>query len=420
MKRGWLIALATIILAGGIVSTSYAEVKLGGELRVRGVTVDNKEGAATYTSGGFFEQRTRINVDASVDENAKVFVQVQDSRKWGSEASTIDTGLSTTCTIPDTGGTCTDTKGVDLSQGYVEIGKLFGQPLSVRLGRQAMAYGEHRLIGALEWSNNARRFDALKFTYKHDAVDVDVFTAKLSETGGVFGDDSNLNGLYASLKVVPKNAVDVYLLNKTIGASDTNFHTIGARVKGAVAEVNVDYNAEVAIQTGDVTEDVKQQASAFAVRAGYTLPDVMGLRVGVEYDNASGDDDGTDDTVKTFDELYPTGHYLWGFTDDIKWQNVNAISVNASLKPMDNLTVALEYWIYKANEEDTDGNDDRGTEINIKANHDLSKNIACEAAYVMRANGDYGAGTASYGGFGSIPDDESSTFGYFMINVKFM
>jgi len=262
MKRGWLIALATIILAGGIVSTSYAEVKLGGELRVRGVTVDNKEGAATYTSGGFFEQRTRINVDASVDENAKVFVQVQDSRKWGSEASTIDTGLSTTCTIPDTGGTCTDTKGVDLSQGYVEIGKLFGQPLSVRLGRQAMAYGEHRLIGALEWSNNARRFDALKFTYKHDAVDVDVFTAKLSETGGVFGDDSNLNGLYASLKVVPKNAVDVYLLNKTIGASDTNFHTIGARVKGAVAEVNVDYNADVAIQTGDVTEDVKQQASA--------------------------------------------------------------------------------------------------------------------------------------------------------------
>src|SRR3972149_12082392 len=211
MKRRWIFSLLTASLVAGMVGTSYAEVKVsGGELRVRGVMVDNGD-AATPLDGGFFEQRTRINVDASVDENAKVFVQVQDSRKWGSEASTIDTGLSTTCTIPDTGGTCTDTKGVDLSQGYVEIGKLFGQPLSVRLGRQAMAYGEHRLIGALEWSNNARRFDALKFTYKHDAVDVDVFTAKLSETGGVFGDDSNLNGLYASLKVVPKNAVDVYL-----------------------------------------------------------------------------------------------------------------------------------------------------------------------------------------------------------------
>src|SRR3989304_5450632 len=104
MKRGWLIALATIILAGGIVSTSYTEVKLGGELRVRGVIVDNGDSDVvetptdvTVNNGGFFEQRTRLNGEASVDENAKVFVQVQDSRKWGSEIAnakgdtTVDT-----------------------------------------------------------------------------------------------------------------------------------------------------------------------------------------------------------------------------------------------------------------------------------------------------------------------------------------
>lgn len=404
MKRGWLLALATIILAAGMVSASYAEVKLDGELRLRGVAVKNEEGSGTYTSGGFFEQRTRLKAESSVDDRAKVVIQVQDSRNWGSEASTVTTG--------------DDTSAIDLSQGYVEIGNLFDQPLSVSLGRQAMAYGEHRLIGSLEWSNNARRFDALKFTYKHDAVDVDVFTAKLSETGGNFGDDGNLNGLYASLKVVPKNAVDVYLLNKAIGATDTNFHTIGARVKGAVAEVNVDYNAEFATQTGDANADDKQKATAFAVRAGYTLPDVMGLRVGVEYDSATGDDPDTDDN-ELFDNLYPTNHYLYGFTDDVNWQNVNAISVNASLKPMNNLTVALEYWIYKANQE-IGGEDDRGNEINLKLNHALSKNIACEAAYAMRDGGKTGAAAYTPSTYGAIPADESSSFGYFMINVKFM
>ena len=50
----------------------------------------------------------------------------------------------------------------------------------------------------------------------------------------------------------------------------------------------------------------------------------------------------------------------------------------------------------------------------------MSKNINCEAAYVIRDAGS-AAGTASYGGTtGDIDPDKSSTFGYFMINVKFM
>src|SRR3990172_6643744 len=107
MKSRWMFTLLTASLVAGMVGTSYAEVKVsGGELRVRGVMVDNGD-AATPMDGGFFEQRTRVNVDASVDENAKVFVQIQDSRKWGSEASTTDTADNS------------DTGGVDLSQGYV-------------------------------------------------------------------------------------------------------------------------------------------------------------------------------------------------------------------------------------------------------------------------------------------------------------
>src|SRR3990170_2398523 len=295
LKRLWLILL-TIFVVTGLVNSSDAEVKLGGELRVRGIMVDNSDGTGAKTDGGYFEQRTRLNGEASVDENAKVFVQIQDSRKWGEQTVTVGTETSNTQI------TGREKEATDLSQGYVEIGNLFDQPLSVRLGRQAMAYGEHRLIGSLEWSNNARRFDALKFMYKHDMVDIDAWTAKIVENGGEdWGNDDNLNGVYAALKNIPKNAIDLYLLQKVAGATNLNFYTLGGRVKGAVDNVNVDYNAEAAIQSGDFDTNSSQSASAYAIRSGYTLPDMKGLRVGVEYDAATGNKAGVTPSTSSAD-----------------------------------------------------------------------------------------------------------------------
>lgn len=403
MKRKWMKFILTGVFVAGLVGTSYAEgVKLDGELRVRGVLVDNSDNKTIplplTNKGGFFEQRTRLNAGADVDENTKVFIQAQDSRTWGSEASTVTTGNGA--------------QGLDLSQGYIERGNLFGAPLSVRLGRQAMAYGEHRLIGSLEWSNNARRFDAIKFMFKaEDIVNVDVFWAKVMDIGGDIQDDSNLMGAYAMLKVVPKNDIDVYLLDKKEGGGK-NIYTIGARVKGDV--INIDYNAELAVQAGDHVKDVDKSANAYAVKVGYTIPPALGLRVGVEYDAATGDKASTADKNEAFDNLYPTNHYLYGFTDDIGWSNIKAISACVSIKPMDNTKVAVEYWQYTLAE--TSGEDDLGTEINIRANHDISKKVSTEMAYVMRDAGKLGAG--SYG-YGSIPADKSATFAYAMINVKF-
>lgn len=414
MKRRWIFSLLTASLVAGMVGTSYAEVKVsGGELRVRGVMVDNGD-AAPPMDGGFWEQRTRVNTEASVDDNVKVFVQIQDSRRWGSEASTVDTADNT------------DT-GIDLSQGYVDLGNLFNAPLSLRIGRQAMAYGEHRLIGSLEWSNNARRFDAIKGTVKlGDAADIDFWTAKVSDAGEDWGNDNNFNGIYGMLKMVPNNAIDVYLLQQIVGTTETNFYTLGARVKGDLKNIGLDYAAEVATQFGNAREDaasgddISQSALAYAVRVGYTIPKVMGLRFGAELDSASGNDADTDDNER-FENLYPTNHYLYGFTDDVNWANMFAINGNVSIKPLANLMLAIEYWKYSLDQEvkiDNKNYDDNGSEINGKANYAMSKNVNLEAAYVIRDAGDFA--TASYAGYGAIPADESSTFGYFLINVKFM
>src|SRR3972149_482643 len=416
MKRRWIYSLLTASLVAGMVGTSYADVKVsGGELRLRGVMVDNSEGTDALKDGGFFEQRTRLNVDATADD-AKVFLQVQDSRKWGGEATTTDTA--------DNGN-----GGIDLSQGYVDLSNVANKPISLRIGRQAMAYGEHRLIGSLEWRDNARRFDAIKLTYKHSAADIDVFTSKISDSGADWGNDANLNGIYAQLKNVPQvSNLDLYLLHSVNeGQADANFYTLGGRVKGAVSNINIDYNAEIAIQSGDATSIADKSANAYAIRAGYTIPNVLGgLSIGVEYDAATGDSGGAAGSAgaaaegedEAFSNLYPTNHYLYGYTDDVNWTNMNALAISASMTPIDKVKLAIEYWNYALDQE-VSGDDDNGTEINIKANHEMSKNINCEVAYVIRDAGSAQDATA-YGGYGTIPADESSTFGYFMINVKFM
>ena len=415
MKRRWIFSLLTASLVAGMVGTSYADVKIsGGELRLRGIMVDNSESTAALKDGGFFEQRTRLNVDATADD-AKVFLQVQDSRMWGAETNTTSTG--------------TEDEAIDISQAYFDLSNVANKPISLRIGRQAMAYGEHRLIGSLEWSNSSRRIDAIKLTYKHNAADIDVFTAKIIDVGADWGNDQNLSGIYASLKNVPQvSNLDLYLLHSVNeGLADANFYTLGGRVKGAVSNINIDYNAEIAIQSGDASASADKSANAYAVRAGYTIPNMLGgLRIGIEYDAATGDSGGAagsagaaaDGEYEAFSNLYPTNHYLYGFTDDVNWTNMNAWAISASMTPIDKVKLAIEYWNYALDQE-VGSDDDNGTELNIKANHEMSKNINCEAAYVIRDAGS-AAGTASYGGYGTIPADESATFGYVMINVKFM
>ncbi len=394
MKKGWILMLA-VIFAVGFAGTTYAsDIDLGGSLRVRANAVDNEDRATGNTGEGFIEQRTRINVSAGVNDTTRVFIQLNNSTGWGGDGTSAGTG---------TGGT------VGLSQGYLELSDILDQPLTVRLGRQALAYGNHRLVGSLEWSNNARRFDALKLIFEQDAFSVDAWTAYHTATDG----DQLFSGIYLTLKNIPDNTIDVYVLND-VRTAPRNEITYGARVAGMFADL--DYTAEIAAQTGDVTSTTEREALAYAIKAGYTFPDVMGLRVGAEYDSATGNEAGTTDN-EAFNNLYPTNHYLYGFTDDINWTNIQAWSVNASIKPSDNLKVALEYWDYTADEPAAGVGDDKGTEINVKGNYKLNDSVSCEAAYAFRDAGD-DAAAADYNG-GAIAATQDASLAYLMINVNF-
>lgn len=439
MRKISALAMAGVF-AASLAGTAFAEMtdlKVSGEVRVRGesVTTDN----TTPSNRSAYLQRTRLNVDAKANETTKAFIQLQDSRTWGGE-SLGDTNGDGIVDNNELTGTTGKTGMVDVSQAYVQLDQLFEQPLSIKIGRQAMVYGDQRLIGAFEWSNNARRFDAIKLMYNTDAVSVDLWTAKVSEgtttsstTGG--DTDRDFTGLYVTVKTIPNNTIDVYALQDAAGADATNslaaaaaqtdkarnVMTYGVRLNGKVADL--DYTGEFALQSGDfgtiAATGVKktQEASAYALKAGYTIPQAIGLRIGAEYDYASGDKTSTTDKTEAFQNLYPTNHPLYGYTDDVNWTNTKSLSVNLSAKPVKDLYVGLEYWMYSLAEQTAAGKDDNGTEINLLARYALNANVKLEAAYVARkAGSDIAA--KDYSGR-VIAKGDGSTFTYLQANVTF-
>lgn len=388
---------------------SSPQISLSGELRTRleDVSTPNFQSRETIL------MRTRLNVDAKLITNTRVYVSLQDSRQWGQEASTITTG--------------NEGQAVDLSQAWFQVDKLMGQPLSVKVGRQVLAYGDQRLIGHLEWSNNARRFDAAKLVYDTKAFSVDLFYSKIAEpltstvSPAPTERDSFFSGLYASVKSIPNNTIDLYVLNDRNDTSKKDEFTYGGRVNGKASAF--DYTGELAFQSGDwtnTTTTVKQEAYAYAVKAGYTLPSAMGLRIGAEYDYATGS---TSDATKhkAFDNLYPTNHYLYGFTDDVNWSNIKALSVCASIKPAKDFWVGAEYWDYKLAQANAKGATNLGSEFNLMARYSINANVKLEGTWARRTAGPAGGSFYNVGGAGTgtITDGDTSNLMYLQAMVTF-
>ncbi|OGQ57377.1 MAG: hypothetical protein A3J24_00040 [Deltaproteobacteria bacterium RIFCSPLOWO2_02_FULL_53_8] len=265
----------------------------------------------------------------------------------------------------------TDATGntLDLHESYVNIDKLVGAPVSLRVGRQELAYGDQRLIGSFGWSNNGRSFDALKFAVTSEPANVDLFTAKISEAAGK---DQDFYGLYATIKAIPSNTVDFYILslrdnskgtaatamvsNNTTAATiatggiikQQNLNTYGLRLNGGLT--GIDYTVEGAIQTGQIenaTTKYKMNGRAFAAKAGYTLTAPVKIRVGAEYDYASGDKDAADNKLTTFFNLFPTNHDKLGYMDYQAWRNVKAFNLNVKADVTSDLSLYAGYWNFK-------------------------------------------------------------------------
>jgi hypothetical protein len=342
---------------------AMAEVKFGGQYRLRMESRDftdfNDPPAGTNNTLAFYGQRVRLWGIANPTDDTTVKITLQDTRVWGEMGEAAAGGPQLTDVWENM---------TDLHEAYLQINDFFGYPVGVKMGRQELAYGDERLVGSFGWSNNGRSFDALKLVYSSDAFDADLWTAKLDDDNWdtvIFGDrdeDADFYGLYGVVKSIPDNTLDVYALwyrdgedaGGTTPEITADLWTYGARLKGAA--VGIDYTVEYALQSGDVADTATcdapsttltcdVDADALAIKLGYAIPGApYSLRVGAEYDLASGDGDASDADIETFFNLYPTNHDKLGYMDLQGWRNVQAWNLNVSGKLTNKLTARLDYW----------------------------------------------------------------------------
>ena len=322
---------------------------------------------------------------------------------------------------------------IDLHQAYFTLGNTNQIPLVLKAGRQELSYGDERLVGAFDWNNMGRSFDAARLRWYNAWGNVDAFAGMpVVPRDDQFDMPNNqewLSGGYATLTPVPKTIVEGYFLARNASRSAISFvsdpqfpqptardiYTVGGRLKSKPGELcDFDYTLEGAYQFGDFASTataarLDQDAFMFCGLGGYTFSEVWGKpRLGVEYDYASGDDNATDGTHGTFDNLFPTNHKFYGGMDFFSLQNIQDLGVNLALKPMQRLSIALmgnAFWLadthdylYSVNgaPRTTGGygihpsyNPFVGTEFSVVAGYTVTKFALVETGYGHLFAGDY-------------------------------
>ncbi len=358
---------------------------------------------------------------------------------------------------------------VDLHQGYVMIGNHKEFPLSLKVGRQEMIYGEERLIGAFGWNNIGRAFDAAKLRWQNAWFGADFFTSHpVIPEDGVFDVDNDhdwFSGVYATSTKIPATILDVYFLSRNASPQAINdvpnpqfpqpsardIYTIGGRLKSKPGELGSwDYSLEGAYQFGNYsdlrlpagTPRLTQDAYMFVAQGGYTFTDWWATpRLGAEFSYSSGDSNPNDGTHGTFDNLFPTNHKFYGYMDFISLQNIQDVRSIFQLKPTTRLSVAIEghgFWL--ANTHDNfynvggaprggiaatpTGNgyginpgysDFVGTELDVIAGYAVTRFAQLEAGYGHFFTGDYIRQSLGNPAFGS----KDANYVYLQATINF-
>ncbi len=366
--------------------TTYAqEFEISTELRPRleyrngyKTLRPNDVDAATYVS-----QRTRLNLKYG-SEKLNAYVVFQNVRVWGDVATL---GLS-------------DNNGTAIHEAWAEL-KL-DTKLSLKLGRQEIAYDDQRIFGNVGWAQQARSHDALVATYKPNAkhrLDFGLAMNENSET--LFNTDYAINNYKAFQYLwyhTNFKSVDFSFLILNNGLAFYNDsdseeqrvdynQTIGSRV--TFNKNKIDTDASIYFQTGKIA-GVNLSAFNIAANTNYSINNKFKAGLGAEY--LSGTDmDAKSNTLKSFNPWFGTNHKFNGLMDYFYVGNhansVGLIDINATLAyKKDKFSVKLMPHLFSSAATVVDSTEKEmsntlGTELDLVLGYSWTKDVSFQAGY---------------------------------------
>jgi len=351
-----------LALVAGLACSAYAEVqnvKVGGDITVLGVGRSNfdlsngsAEGNKEDDQGSFFATQTRVRIDSDLTDNVTATLRLINERSWTAED--------------------VQSSDIDLDLAYVTLKEFLYSPLSLKIGRQELRFGNALVIGATNTYSSSvlngvpgdlslrKSFDALRATLNYDPLVVDTFYAKIDEghydslgnhVNDVYlNDDTDLYGVNAAYDFGTKGAkAEFYVFSKDDSSADKNdvTNTFGTLLSAQLVE-NLNTSLEVAYQNGnDRSAGKHRNAWAMQAMADYTFADVsMKPNVGLGYTYLSGDKDSSDSKNKAWNSMY-YDQALNNITYAIlPFSNLKVVNLKGGLKPMEDLSLSAVYGYY--------------------------------------------------------------------------
>lgn len=332
--------------------TSWAQLTTNVEFRPRTEMLHGFKTPMT-NQGEMFNlattQRARLGL-LYKGEKFKVGLQFQDVRAWGSEPQlVINDGFYTT-----------------MHQAWGEI--IFNENLSLKIGRQELVYDDHRILGNVDWAQQARSHDLALMKYEKADGSKIHFGVAVNQVQtrpyNVVGNYKSMQFLWYnkqfknySLSILALNhGFDDTIANPNISQSTTTYNQIIGQHSTFkkdkwTATINLYYQLgkDKAIYINATDQNYNHKDfSAYNVRVevGYQLNEKFNLELG--YEKLSGQSQ--TDTSKayqninhSFNPAYGTNHKFNGWMDYFYVGNhLNTVGLNdlfATIKYKNNKTI---------------------------------------------------------------------------------
>lgn len=458
MDKNKYLPLLAVIFCQAFFIEVKAQLSVSGQIRTRTEYRDGQGAPITEDASPaiFTSQRSRLNVGYA-GYRFKIYTSLQDVRVWGQDASMIN---RTTLDAYD---------GLMLHEAWGEIslvdtGKVV-KNFTLKVGRQELVYDDVRLLGNLDWLQQARRHDAAVLKFDHNGWTAHLGAAynqnaerKTNTTyvgttpaGAPAGYGITTNGLgamyksmqflYVGRKVHFGNASFLFFKDDfskfTLDAANNNTpiyergvwsrYTFGANLFGTALR-KVTFGLSAFSQKGHFREGTSLNEYLLSANAMYSIGRKFSVGPGV--DITSGNDGSTPN--QRFDPLYGTPHKFWGYMDYFYvadgFGSSNGLVnyyLKAKYKAKDNLILSLDVHKFElphvvSNADGRKLGKGLGTEIDFVLSYNLTKAVGIEAGYsVMNSTDTMLSSRVKNPGNTPIDQfDKRSTWGYLMLNIK--
>lgn len=437
-KRTKTFSVVLIVCSSCSLHTS-AQVAISGQVRTRTEFRDGQ--GAPLPIGAkpafFTSQRTRLSVGYHA-YRLKFGITAQDVRVWGQDVSTINR------TTPQ------DLNGVMLHEAWAELGitdtTVKNKALSLKTGRQELVYDDQRLLGNLDWLQQARRHDAAVLKYETAGYLLHLgaaFNQNRETSSSTFYNNTppgayaaTTNGgsmyksmafLYAGKKLKGGNASFLFLNDafssyrndpvtfaKQFDSSTWSRATTGMYFTNTFHKVSL--TASAYYQFGRNATGQKIRAELFSLAGQYAFTKKFGVGAGVDY--YSGGTNGS--ASHAFDPLYGTPHKFGGLMDYFYVANgfgrngLVDYFLRGKVKASEKILLTADVHQFNSGAHVSGfGTKNLGQEVDVVANYTLTKQIGFEAGY-----GRYFT-TPLLASLKNVPNAKpQANWAYLMVNVK--